>query len=378
MKKVHFAQSQYRRKREFVVLTQLIEENNSKFITKESIYPEGEKHIQTIFDNYNLLNKPEYLFVLPQTKFEKSKLYIDYIDHPNLASEIETLLIEGNYEKATSKIQDFFNFLKKIPTIKSNPYQSTDFVRLFDPKKQYFSKTKIDCWSPGFYDTNLDNFIKKDNTYYFVDFEWCFNFPIPRDYLLLRSLFYLGIKLNRILQTIVSDTFPCFNFYHNILVPVAWLNFLDHSTDRLQLMLDYEYNLLQGIYIYYPPLDTIKKDYLTTPITNPVERFQGASKLRNILKETQLQNNNLQQILKDTNQHVANLEALITLKDNHTKNLTTHIEKLIEINDSYQKTPYKVLKHLEGTRLAKSKSFKFIFRRILSFFIYINHLFRKE
>lgn len=67
-----------------------------------------------------------------------------------------------------------------------------EFEKIFgnvDKSKEYL------CLKQGILDFNLGNLIiNSKGKVYFFDYEWCFNFPIPKDFILFRALFVLLIN----------------------------------------------------------------------------------------------------------------------------------------------------------------------------------------
>lgn len=369
MKKMLFAQAQYLRKREFTILTKLIEENGKKYITKEAVYPEGKNHVESIYSNYRLLQKSENNFKLPKTTLVDNVVTTDYIDSPNLAAEIETLLIERKIEEANKKVSEFIKYLNTIPVVKTNPYTSQEFTQLFDPDKKHFSKNQVDCWYPGFHDINFDNFIKKDKEYYFIDFEWCFDFPLPKNFLILRAIFFLSLKLKSVLKTMTAPDFPCVNYYDDVLTPLSWLKLIDHSEQKLQQMLDYEYSLFSKKIKHYDPLEPVKKGYMKNIVdTSSAENQQNSVQLEAQIADLVNQINHLQTNLES--EHNLRLK-----KETQVTHLLNTVDELTNTTRKYQTKSYELLEKLESTKIAQFKLLRIFVRKLVSLFIRVINIF---
>ncbi|HRO65387.1 MAG TPA: hypothetical protein PKU78_04160 [Candidatus Dojkabacteria bacterium] len=369
MYKTHFAQAQYNRERKYTVLTKLISNDSEKYITKEAVFPEGTNHIESIFTNYQLLSKSSHKFLLPKTEIKNQVLWTEFIDGTNIESKIESLLFKGDIVEANKLVSEVIEFIQTFQVVQDNPYNYPDFVSQFDPKKVYKEKDNISCLKPGFYDINFDNIIRKDNKYYFVDFEWCFEYPLPKEYLLLRTIFYLSLKLKRRIHSITSPKFKCYNFFHDIYVPVEWLKNTPHSAQMFQKMLDYEYNLLSKIFISYPKLEKIKKSYKKfvkdTPYNSPVESILS---LTNTIENDKKEIAQLQSSIDSNNITINTLQRSVKSKD-VIKNHYKHIEELREINRKYQTRSYKTLEKLEKTKIAQFRPLRIMVRKALSLII---------
>lgn len=372
MYKTHFAQAQYNREKKYAVLTKLVSNNSERYITKEAVFPEGADHIESIFRNYELLSNSSHKFLLPKTVLKKDILWIEYIEGINIESQIERLLFEGNIEEANKLVSEVIEFLESFPVIEDNPYNYPKFVSQFDPKKVYKGKNDITCLKPGFYDINFDNIIKKNQKYYFVDFEWCFEYPLPKEYLLLRTIFYLSLKLKRRIHSMTSPEFKCYNFFYDTYVPVEWLNKIPHSAEKFQKMLDYEYTLLSSIFIHYPKLEKIKNNYKKfikdTPYYSPGESiFSLINTIENDKKEIA----QLKSSIHSNNITIDTLQKSVKSKDEVIENHYKHIEELREINSRYQTSSYKTLETIEKTKIAQFRPLRIMIRKTLSLLLRI-------
>ncbi|HRN71224.1 MAG TPA: hypothetical protein PLS49_08660, partial [Candidatus Woesebacteria bacterium] len=293
--------------------------------------------------------------------------WTEFIDGTNIESQIERLLFEGNIAETNKLVSDVIEFIETFPVVQDNPYNYPDFVSQFDSKKVYKAKNNISCLKPGFYDINFDNIIRKDGKYYFVDFEWCFEYPLPKEYLLLRTIFYLSLKLKRRIHSITSPEFKCYNFFHDIYVPIEWLKNIPHSAQMFQKMLDYEYNLLSSIFINYPKLEKVKKNYKKSVKDSPYETpGESISLLFKTLNDSKNEITQLQSQLTSNLSEIVNLRAVVKSKDDVITNHYKHIEELREVNSKYQTSSYRMIEKLEKTKIAQFRPLRIMVRKTLS------------
>lgn len=391
-----FAQASYLRKPQYIVLTKLIEKNGKKFIHKSPIYPEGKKHIQQILRNHKLIQTTFKSLTLPSIQEDGNSIFIEYIEKPNLESQIESFLIEGQLEEANSIIKDFIKDIQSIPSKSVNPYNSPGFSEMFDPSRSNYSNKKIDCIHPGLFDINLDNFILHNSKYYFIDFEWIFDFPIPKDYLILRSIYSVCVRLKRHILALASEEFPCINIYHDVLIPLPWISSLKHSPKIFQQVLDFEENLQSNLITAYSPRHTpiinyLNKPYVTHPTNEDISRFQETIKqikninrskrdpilmLADLHKKTELlesENDNLSKQLLEAEKTIKEFEGTITGMQSQILNSQMEIDAL---KNKYDKKSYQILEKLESTKIAQFKPLRIFVRKTTSLFIRIINLFR--
>lgn len=386
--KAFFAQATYLRKPEYVVLTELIEKNGKKYIQKSPIYPQGKAHIKNIYKNHGLIHSIFDSIALPNIEEKGDKVLIEYIDSPNLESEIEYFLMEGNIHRANEIVSQFVNFIKHIPSISYDVYNSSEFVDHFDPLKKHDLKRPVDCLQLGLYDTNIDNFIYKEGQYYFIDFEYLFKFQIPKDYLLLRAVYYTSVRLARLISALASPEFECANIFDNVLIPVDWLSPLKHSPKMFLQMLDYEKNILSKLIANYSNthIETTINDYLTNPtVTYPISRdptqFQetigrinrisqskkdaelAIAELQRQLDKLESGNQVLVKQLSDEKQTVKELQEVIAEKDILTPGLHSELETM---NAKYDKKSFQILERIESTRFAQNRHLRIFLRNCVS------------
>lgn len=102
---------------------------------------------------------------------------------------VERIMLDkvlANDEQAVLKIiKRFVVALDKLPSTKCIPTNDSQYKKIFGNS---FDK-RVECIVPGIVDLNLDNLIEdKDGVWHLVDYEWTFDFPVPKDYLLGRML----------------------------------------------------------------------------------------------------------------------------------------------------------------------------------------------
>lgn len=398
MTKVLFSQRHYERRREYSLETKIIDKQGTIEIIKTPLFPEAEAHINNIIDNHALIKKGFASFQLPKIRKDSEKLIIEHIDGKTLESDIEYLLIHGKYDQIVKEIEDFIQFINSIDTKKVNPYLSEEFVKTFDPEKKHYSDKSVDCWMPGIFDINFDNFIKKENKYCFIDFEWCFDFPVPRDYMLLRAILYLSIKLRSYLATMASPTLPCYNIYQDTLIPVSWLEKVNHSYEDFQQIVDYDNQIIGMRYLTSSPtVGPIREDYseriVTFPLNKDISDIQSSIDLVNkyrilhgtsdpvakaalLTQEVNSLRSKLQEkeeYIEDKNIHISNLDELVLQKTEHVEILQKENKELNIFKTRNNTLSHQFLNKIEALPLANNRYIRTFLRKTFTLFNLITH-----
>lgn len=175
------------RKPKFNLRTEVSIENGKKNVYKTSVYEEGEEFIQHIYNSYKELSKLELPFEINKCELvDKRTLRFEYIEGKSLLKEIEEIAMSNDLDKFVNKFKEFEELLNKLPSKKDK--LGKEFEEVFG---SYEEDKEYDLLLPGILDLNLDNIIRdKDGTLHLIDYEWCFDFAIPKRYVLYRTVYY--------------------------------------------------------------------------------------------------------------------------------------------------------------------------------------------
>jgi len=83
---------------------------------------------------------------------------------------------------------------------------------------------------------------QKKNQIYLIDFEWFFDFPIPKKFIIFRSVFYLSLHLQSLIKNRCSQYFPCLEILKNFYVPKIFWEKLNMKMDEVKKYYFWEIN----------------------------------------------------------------------------------------------------------------------------------------
>lgn len=160
------------RKKHVQIGTTIMEKNGKRIIHKLALNDESKKHLQTIYENCQILNK-EYgkEHVAQCWLINDELLEMEYIDGENLEDLTMKALHEEGVNGFIGYIQFYCDYI--LRGIGSN-INSIRF-KFNDPRRRYNI------------DTHLRNIIYKDGNYIFIDYEWLLPYA-PKEYLLWRMI----------------------------------------------------------------------------------------------------------------------------------------------------------------------------------------------
>lgn len=169
------------RKRKFCIRTVIAEDEKTKkkFVCKSNIYPEGTEHIQRIFDNRRLLEKTySDIEICPVRMNGSEELQFDFIEGKTLESYYRNAVAQNNRNEVEKLLRQHASLLE------GNEENQCEFVMTPQFQKMF----RMDEWkgnTQGLKIVNFDacagNIIYRSEKPVFIDYEWVFDFPVPKE-----------------------------------------------------------------------------------------------------------------------------------------------------------------------------------------------------
>lgn len=184
MENVIYSKFSSERKKQFQIVTKIIEENNKRYIKKQALSKEGYAHIGTLIEKRDrLINSKSYrnVFIVGSELKNEGTAELEYIYGRTFEEVINDRAKHGNTDELINTIKDFFNLFE----IKTKFKCSEGFRKIFgdiEIKENYL------CMDVSNIDLLFSNVILNDNKYYISDYEWVFDFEIPFKYIVFRSI----------------------------------------------------------------------------------------------------------------------------------------------------------------------------------------------
>jgi hypothetical protein len=248
--KILFSRSNLTRKANYQIATSIYENKNKKYVRKLALTNKSLSHLQDMNKTYSKLKKNS----IPIPKIiNKEKNYIDfeYLSYSPIDTIIERLILTREFDKTKRLLKIYLSFISNLKEVKISPYKNKAFVKLFDPRKSYIQDKEEFCLDQSILDYNLDNLLldENKNKLCLIDWEWTFDFPLPKNYVIFRSIFYLSSRLQSIITTFCSADFPCYEILNNFFVPKIWWNLLTFSQKDVERFLFYENSFQNSVNI---------------------------------------------------------------------------------------------------------------------------------
>ena len=189
MEHVIYAKFSRERKEEYGIVTKIVADEGTKRIEKVALSERGFVHLAKIQSNMDILKKyylSREFVIVPCHMKDEGTIEFEYVDGVRYDEYFSNITIHGDVEKIEKELEHLTDILYDVAEIKKF-YITEEFETVFgkglgkilDGKKAYAISNV---------DMIFSNIIIKNQKLYVTDYEWVFDFPVPVDYILYRSL----------------------------------------------------------------------------------------------------------------------------------------------------------------------------------------------
>lgn len=187
----------------FQIRTAILRENGRKRVEKAPLTPAAAAHIQRLASSYQKL-KEQYegtpLNICP-CEIQNGTAVFDYIEGDTLTSILRKMVAAADEEGTTRLCMELAQLVRSAKRLR--PFVKTQaFIDVFGDAQLPEGLTTCDYSN---IDMIMDNFIVSGRSLTLLDYEWCFDFPVPIEYTLFRMFYYTFEKWNReeyVMQTL--------------------------------------------------------------------------------------------------------------------------------------------------------------------------------
>lgn len=320
--KIIFSKTDYQKKQFCQIKTAIIEGANRKSVQKSILTFVGKEHLLQIEANRHqiikdgVLETPKLL-----TKSIKDSLEYEFISGQNFEERLIELF-EKNLDKTTGVWCDYQAILQKLAHAPSNEDKSK-FTTYFKSDANAFG----DKWIASYYyDILLSNLIKHDSKVYYVDFESWFDFAVPVDLVLCRTLWQVVVGLQPYIRRSISNNFPAILLIGDIYCPVIWLEALKITPEFLMeienINEEFYPKVLKQNSVFYRSY--VKSKIETNPKTNLLSIEDEQKQFKDELNRSK---DELRQTKESLMRKKIEIDALATLSDQKSGLINARIEQ---------------------------------------------------
>ena len=197
MKKIIYSKFSNERREEFQIRTDIVMDDsvNERKVYKSAIYEGGKKHLLHISDAYKKLSET---YIQKNIVFCESNLVDNMLESPYIAGETLQQILETAVGNNDEKLIDdiILQYIEWMRTDGGNePFYMTEkfegvFGRVELPEN-------LICARISDIDLIFSNIIVADNKWNIIDYEWTFEFPIPKNFIIYRAMFLAYHQIKR-------------------------------------------------------------------------------------------------------------------------------------------------------------------------------------
>ena len=338
----------------------LIDKRGNKKVEKIPLNKKSINHIEKIYNNYTIL-KSQYEnsdFHLETCRKLDNKIEFDYIEGKTFVEILNEEFDKNGLEAVIERIKELKEKLYKL--------SNNEKFEISEEFKKVFGSVKLDenkkCIKPANIDFIGTNLIYSNGKFHIIDYEWVFNFYIPIDYIVYRTIFYYQdenvyknkINLRKILEKLEISVQEEEKYYKMELQFDKYVRSKEYILEKL-----YTRFKMRKISI---EKTLLKVENYRAMVT---DKDRHIGNLDKIIEDKEVEITNLDKIVLDKDRHIDNLDKMIVDKDRHIDNLDKiildkdrHIDNLDKVLESKDKSINGLNERLEN--ILNSKGYKFI------------------
>lgn len=179
--------SKYNRERlpKFQTGTIVFKSNDQLVVKKVALTDKAVDHVKNIYANYELLKQIK--MDITSAKLEGHEVLFEYVAGESFEHRLLKAVIERDKNKIFRLLETYKSIIKNMGfTFYRNFKSCLQFEAIFGKQVEI---ENVICFDIANIDLAFENLIFTSNdNYKIIDYEWVFNFPIPVDYIIYRSV----------------------------------------------------------------------------------------------------------------------------------------------------------------------------------------------
>jgi hypothetical protein len=250
MKKSVYYNNNRQRRDEFALETKIIKSGNKLEVIKNPITSTAQSHLDQIPKTYKQLRKINQLAkitkIVPAKKV-KGTISSPHINGQSAERRLIIALLKNDEKTALEVLSTAKSVIDVLPITRANPSKNRGYKKVFG---NTYTST-LDCTKIGVVDLNLDNFIvDAEERWHLFDYEWKFNFPIAKDLLFERLLFWFFAIRYRDVILLHSAKYNVVQIADHVFVPEYIFRKYEKHFLNFEELMNAEYNFQR--YVYQP------------------------------------------------------------------------------------------------------------------------------
>jgi hypothetical protein len=290
----------YNRERlaKFQIGTIVFKHNDQLAVKKSALTGEAVDHIKNIYTNYELLKHNFKEIGIASAELTDNEVLFEYVEGESLEHRLLCAVTARDKDEIFRLLNTYNGILRDIGFKNYQNFKSCpEFEGIFGIDVEL---ANTNCFDISNIDLSFENIIytTKDE-YKIIDYEWVFNFPIPVDYIIYRSV-TLFFRNNAYLSNLIT-------------IEELW-EYFGITNEQLQVF--HELNLGISNYVYGSLKLQCLLSFYTKPTFSVNELVHENKAMRQVIVEREQQLTERDQQLAERNQQLAERDQQLAERDN--------------------------------------------------------------
>lgn len=189
MEQVIYSKYSNERNRALAIRTDILQDEKQKrAVRKVPLFIEGEEHVLNLLEwEERLTEKYKDTFIaLNHCEREDKSVRFEYLEGDTLETVLDALYVEGKYNQLLDLFRQYVNAIKKANGTKKFQY-TDEFEAVFG---SVYLNAGLNAADFSNIDMVVGNVIINKDIWNIIDYEWSFDFPIPVNFIIFRTIFY--------------------------------------------------------------------------------------------------------------------------------------------------------------------------------------------
>lgn len=189
MEQIIYSKFSNERNRDFAIKTDILQDDSSKRVVRKTpLYEEGVSHVLASLEWERKLTEKYAGTCICMNHAEKdgNSIRFEYLEGKTLETILDELYLEGKYEELLDVFRQYIEIIKKANGQKEF-HRTEEFEKVFGPLCVGKSLYAADVSN---IDMVVGNIIVNGDSWNVIDYEWTFDFPIPVNFIIFRTIFY--------------------------------------------------------------------------------------------------------------------------------------------------------------------------------------------
>jgi hypothetical protein len=182
---------------------------------------------------------------------KENAIYYPYLPYPTLEDLLIQAIEGGDSSFGAALIVDYIDFIHKLPNKICLP---EDFMRDFGICSKEIPNP-VHCFPIAPIDCVPSNILIGERSWYIVDHEWTYEYPIPSDFITYRGIYSLVIRLQDYILYNISYRHPVVLFcgygQNRTYIPCSWLELIPSSEISIKQFYFWEHLFQQKVNINF-------------------------------------------------------------------------------------------------------------------------------